>query len=93
MPRAWIEKNVSQKIKLWAFDRLHIKDVLFATNRDKQGFPTVAEIPVSDANDEKFHEFQKVTTVIMFAPGVAAIDDPDYDFKLDDIQFFLEYCD
>jgi hypothetical protein len=85
MPISWIEKNISFQVKVWAFDLFKSGEVLFSGDR--------AEIEVSDEDVERFKpDLEKAVPVIMFSQGVP-IDDPDYDFQIEEIEFLIECCD
>ena len=93
MPRAWIEKTTTQRVKEWAFSLLKSHDVVFVGYRQHEGYPVVAEIEVMDADRLRFKsDLDKALRIIMIAPG-APIDDPDLDFEIDDIIFHVECYD
>ena len=93
MPRVWIEKTTTQRVKEWAFSLLKSHDVVFVGYRQHEGYPVVAEIEVMDADRLRFKpDLDKTFRIIMFAPG-APIDDPDLDFEIDDILFHVECYD
>ena len=91
MPTTWIEKNPSQRVKEWAFGKLNSGDILFAADREKQGYPTVAEISVTPADKKRFRShLDNALSIIMFAPGQGPIDDPDENYSIDEITFHVE---
>ena len=93
MPTAWIEKNVSARVKRWAFNQLKSRRVFFSGDRQKQGYPVVAEIPVDNDDIKKFApDLDKAVTIIMFSQGVS-IDDPNFDFGLNNVKVHVECVD
>ena len=94
MPIAWFEKTTTTRVALWAFNRLKSGNVLFSGERQREGYPVVAEIPVDDDDIKRFApDLDEAVTIIMFAPGAGIIDDPDADFEIGDITFHVEYVD
>ena len=93
MPTSWIEKNTTVRVKQWAFNHLKYGDMVFAVDRQKDGYPVVAEVLVSDKDMERFEpDLDKAVTVIMFAAGARRIDASDTDFDIGDIVFHVECC-
>ena len=94
MQTTWIEKNTTTRVKKWAFNHLKYGDMVFAADRQKDGYPVVAEVLVSDKDMERFKpDLDKAVTVIMFAAGARRIDAPGADFDISDIVFHVECCD
>ena len=93
MPIAWIEKKVSQRVKTWAYNNLLSGDVVFAGDRGKQGYPTVAELMVTDEDAERFApDIDEAVTVIMYHRDLKPIDDKSAIYPIDEIVFHVECC-
>ena len=91
MPKAWIEKNTSAQVKRWAFNQLKAGDVVFAGDRQKEGYPVVAEIEVANEDIKSFApDLDNAVTIIMFHKDLKPIDDPGADYGFNDITFHLE---
>ena len=59
MPAGWIEKLKGEGIKHLAYDKLVAGDVVFVSDRFKQGFPVVAEIQLTDNDVKRFAGIEK----------------------------------
>ena len=90
MPLGWIQKLEGEGIKQWAYDKLMAGDVVFVSDRIKQGFPVVAEIQLSDLDRKRFAGIEKGVTIIMYHKDkLKAIDSGD-SYSFDEIAFYLE---
>jgi hypothetical protein len=91
MPISWIEKNTTAQVKTWAFNQLKAGDVVFADDRQKEGYPVVAEIDVAKEDIKSFApDLDNAVTVIMFHKDLKPIDDPGADYGFNDITFHIE---
>ena len=91
MPISWIEKNTTAQVKTWAFNQLKAGDVVFAGDRQKEGYPVVAEIDVANEDIKRFApDLDNAVTVIMFRKDLKPIDDPGSDYGFNDITFHIE---
>jgi hypothetical protein len=91
MPISWIEKNTTAQVKTWAFNQLKARDVVFAGDRQKEGYPVVAEIDVANEDIKRFApDLDNAVTVIMFHKDLKPIDDPGADYGFNDITFHIE---
>ena len=91
MPAGWIERLKGEGIKQWAYDKLVAGDVVFVSDRFKQGFPVVAEIQLTEADVKRFVGIEKGVTIIMRCKDKSkAIDDPHAQFSFNEISFHLE---
>ena len=90
---AKIEKLENQEAKQWAFDLLQKGDVLWAADRQNEGYPVVAEIPLAD-NEKALFNIPKALTILMHHKDKSkAIDDPEATYQLDEIVFDVETVD
>lgn len=86
-------KNTSFRVKQWAYDLFKSGEVIFSRNIDKQGFPVVAEITVTDEDVKNYApDLDKAITIIIFSEGIS-IDDPSYDFQIEELEFRIECID
>ena len=93
MPISWIEKNTSFRVKQWAYDLFKSGEVLFSGVRGKQGIPVVAEITVTDEDVKNLTpDLNKAITIIIFSEGIS-IDDPSYDFQIEELEFRIKCVD
>jgi hypothetical protein len=91
MPAGWIEKLKGEGIKHWAYDKLMAGDVVFVSDRGKQGYPKVAEIQLTDEDVSRFAGLEHGVTIIMrHKDNSQAIDDPQSEYSFDEIVFYLE---
>ncbi len=91
MPISWIEKNTTAQVKTWAFNQLKAGDVVFAGDRQKEGYPVVAEIEVANEDIKSFApDLDNAVTNIMFHKDLKPIDDPGADYGFNDITFHIE---
>jgi len=91
MPAGWIEKLKGEGIKQWAYDKLVAGDVDFVGDRGWQGFPVVAEIPLTDDDVNRFAGIEKGVTIIMCPVDRSKdIADPQQQVSFDEIKFYLE---
>lgn len=66
-------------------------DVVFASDRGKQGYPKVAEIQLTDDDVRRFAGLENGITIIMrHKDNSKAIDDPRSEYSFDEIVFYLE---
>ena len=94
MPNVWIEKNTTARVKEWAFNLFKQGAFSLAGGRQPDGYPVVAEIPVSNDDIKRFAPaLDKAVTVIMFHKDLKPIDDPDADYDFNEIVFHVECCD
>ena len=94
MPAGWIEKLKDDRIKHWAYDKLVAGEVDFVGDRGWQGFPVVAEIPLTDNDVKRFAGIEKGVTIIMcLVDRSKEIADPHQRVSFDEVKFYLECVD
>ena len=94
MSETWIEPIENSEVKQWAYERYISGTVVFSGDRQKQGYPVVAEFYLSDKDLETFDGIDKGASIIMYpVDRKKTIDDPEAMFEIHEIKFDLECSD
>ena len=88
-----IKPLTNEKAKDWAYDYLVKGDVLWAGDRQREGYPIVAEVPLDDADRKRF-DLPRADTIIMHNVDKSkAIDEPGTTYPIEDIVFDVLFYD
>ena len=96
----WDDVIRNERLKVWAYKKLYSGEALFAGDRQRDGYPVVAEIHLDNETVRKqvFSNEVKVRPVVqavitIYHKDREPIDTPNWKYPIDDLIFEIEVFD